>query len=939
MEVSPRILPEHLEVPSVLFPNHEISAEKASAAASKPYLSARLLPLANLSIDHAYEASENLTRRYDDVKATLPVAVAKENGSAKGLFGSHPASKARRDQLTPQEAAQVASVTAGAKVSRRLRGKQLRGPLPDQKALAAGWSDLLGEIAASSRRMRAARGGKISETVDALGLMKDVPGVRIEEISDKEEPINAAPEDTNDRSSKLQFNDNVETIYRGDQPSDQAAILGVSYQVDEKQVPDSILECFWKLAVDPRHPGKVKPLEKVPRLTVTTREVRQLPAVHDFSYWQEANKKNREQRKHRRESERNPTLEDMLFTMFGDPQVNDISVAEARLRYQGAVEMKRAAQEQLSSPELMNQVSSLQKASLQEELELLNEVEELLASEVTLVESIAAGQLVDLAVGSLHRGRRGGFDEGRVAVKASATGMELQGLQRKDVRSARLLKGLEAARAAPSLDEEEAKSKFNEVLKATKSVQEKGELRVKRMHDNFLRRRALLSERLQRWVKRIQIDHTEIHDSKVRSILPSVVRDHNKTDTPRSGNKERQYISALNYLKPHRSFVEKGRKGRDAIYRRQVELFEHYLRQLADPNRQPERGEVYLSQCFRHVLAAGLAVDRTFFFRVLRNLESFDFEDVSTVNLIAACCNAFSISLSWYKDFLEENTLPCFTPVAVNIPAKTWDDGHPWNGVTLVPMTSSYSPCEGFKESQLFVPQFPPSTPRTSEFASRDDPLRDVLEAETLDSVLISYNLERKRPPVPKLQVAKAMAIAASLAEEEQVLESRESGRESSLSEDRKKGTVPEERKKELVMKFMLCTAEAVDSKGRGSPNLKHFVSRRDELLEQSKKPSSSGSSKWDPEVQVASTPSSVQTARLSRPPIHTPPMNRQRESTGRVITPRSGDSTKVLMRGGYSTLAAVRGFAEPTSDLAKGLGYDTRRSPSINFPAVVLEE
>ena len=54
-----------------------------------------------------------------------------------------------------------------------------------------------------------------------------------------------------------------------------------------------------------------------------------------------------------------------------------------------------------------------------------------------------------------------------------------------------------------------------------------------------------------------------------------------------------------------------------ALRVRQVEKIQRFQCLLADPNRVPERGEVYLSQCFRHVLAAGLAVDKRYFFRVL----------------------------------------------------------------------------------------------------------------------------------------------------------------------------------------------------------------------------------------------------------------------------------------------------------------------------------
>lgn len=267
-----------------------------------------------------------------------------------------------------------------------------------------------------------------------------------------------------------------------------------------------------------------------------------------------------------------------------------------------------------------------------------------------------------------------------------------------------------------------------------------------------MRRQAHLSEMLRRRVKRIQLDHVEIHDQKERSILPSVVVGRN-ADYQMTEKIKAQSISVLQYLKPHRCVVERQRKARHAVYLRQVERFEQHFRRLADPNRDAERGEIFVSQCFRHVLSAGLTVDKTYFFRVLLQMDPEDFQKAPTVNAVAACCDAFEIPLIEYMEFLERLDWPQMVPTMCKTPASFFDENSVWDGVELVPytgqtcadeMSSDQGQRQFCDENLPLLPVLPPNSPRTSELASRNDPLQDIIQNGPMDSVLERYKLLQK---------------------------------------------------------------------------------------------------------------------------------------------------------------------------------------------------
>ncbi|CAJ1397718.1 unnamed protein product [Effrenium voratum] len=211
-------------------------------------------------------------------------------------------------------------------------------------------------------------------------------------------------------------------------------------------------------------------------------------------------------------------------------------------------------------------------------------------------EAVESLQSMDVKMlGALRRGRRGGFDEGKATAKLALSIADLQARQDKNVvRCKKLRKGVEHSRALRELppahprNEKAAQVHMkDEVVSSFTAVVAKCETRAQRFHENFVRRQGNLSDRLQRRVKRIQYDHEEIQNMKQQSILPSVTSN-------------ASHLSVLQYLKPHRSNVERKRQEAHSIYMRQVEKIQQHQRLLADPNREPERGEIYLSQCFRH---------------------------------------------------------------------------------------------------------------------------------------------------------------------------------------------------------------------------------------------------------------------------------------------------------------------------------------------------
>lgn len=558
--------------------------------------------------------------------------------------------------------------------------------------------------------------------------------------------ISAAPEDCRPRS---RTRSNISPAPE-EKPEETATVppdhaqddgLWLSYRITEEKVPTAVLTKLWSLAVDPRKDEDIPPMEHVPRLTVAKREV-PLPTVHDIPQWRRTNLRRREQRKLRREAERNPTLDEMLTSIFGEPEMEKLLTAENHVYQYRAASLLAAVADEMSSP------SAIQ----------------LLMDE--FLDSLPGHQhLEPKLLGSLRRGRRGAFDEGQASAKLALSIAEQQArLDKNVVRNKRLRRGAEHTRAWRSdlqcistaemlllrekddearmkhmkeVDRREkaAEAHMKDVVKACTTAYEKCQKRASRFHSAFVRRQGSLSDSLQRRVKRIQYDHTEIQQMKEQSILPSVI------GQPQSESDKATHLSVLHYLKPHRVHVEKQRQEAHSIYMAQVDKIQHYQRILADPKREPDRGEVFLSRCFRYVLAAGLAVDDAYFFRVLSQMQPEDFEKVYTVNFLAACCDAFSISTRQYFQFLENSGLPCLVPMPQEGKALIYDDTAAWDQLCVAPAQLE---SESWATPLPLYPVLPTETPRTSALVSRDEPLLDILQSEVFDMVLQRYNLGSK---------------------------------------------------------------------------------------------------------------------------------------------------------------------------------------------------
>lgn len=172
--------------------------------------------------------------------------------------------------------------------------------------------------------------------------------------------------------------------------------------------------------------------------------------------------------------------------------------------------------------------------------------------------------------------------------------------------------------------------------------------KVERVGFRWLRKKASLSEQLLDRVDRMVKDREETHETKMVSIMPSRVIG------------EKAVAAAGKFLRRHRLSAEHQRKSHHVVYMAQVEEFSKYLRLLSDPERPPIRGEVYLSEAFRHVLNAGMVVDEQYFFRVLDLLDVEDFEAAHTVNLILAGLVAFGVKLPDYLGYLKEREVDPF---------------------------------------------------------------------------------------------------------------------------------------------------------------------------------------------------------------------------------------------------------------------------------------
>jgi len=670
---------------------------------------------------------------------------------------------------------------AGPRPARRRRART-SAPVPRRVELSSGWSDLLDEIASSSRRVRVAKGGHFGEKATAA-------------IAAHEEQLEGNDASSADPDAGVATEDNAaQSLPEEGRPrapvDDGQLICWRSYRIDDSKVPDNVLATYWRRAVDPKHcQEEVVPLQKVPRMTVTRREVEQLPPVHDFQHWRQVKKKRREARKAHEESEHFPPLTEMMRLIFGQEQPPKQRIASLHQQMKSLVDAEKRRSTAVSwfkrnlIKEVAKGIGGNHEGSDQSDdigatmavaREIVQEQED---------EEDAFRTNKEPFVGVLRKGRRGAFDEGQPGSRAHAPLAEIEEEKQKTrFTSSRVSRCLEDSRSADHSDES-----CRKLAAASRKVNEHCQRKVTRMHTQFLRKQGQLSTRLQRRVQRLQMDFQETQDTKVGSILPSVVvceASAPSSVTPRSssagvgGASNDRGETVLHYLQHHRHRAERQRQSHHAIYLQQVERFQGYLRLLADPNRSPERGELYLSECFRHVLSAGLIIDTTYFIRTLCNLDAEDFEKTPTVNLLAACCVAFNIDLREYWAHLQERGLAYLTPQPQTNEARSWEDWAPWNGVRLeqllpqpggVGRDGTGSPlvqdagADGLDDSLImmedplpFGPIVPEETPGASELVSReDDPLLRILQQISMDSVLERYKISRTstQPPAKMLQI------------------------------------------------------------------------------------------------------------------------------------------------------------------------------------------
>eukprot|EP00928_Gymnodinium_smaydae_P099487 TRINITY_DN9509_c0_g4_i1.p1 TRINITY_DN9509_c0_g4~~TRINITY_DN9509_c0_g4_i1.p1 ORF type:complete len:798 (-),score=200.16 TRINITY_DN9509_c0_g4_i1:35-2368(-) len=540
-----------------------------------------------------------------------------------------------------------------------------------------------------------------------------------------------------------------------------------SYRIDVEKVPDQVLETLWRRACDPKHcTEEVKPLEKVPRLSVTNRTVEQLPPVFDIQHWRQVNTKSKQQRIAREEAEKFPSLREIFEQLFGIPAppkiLLDAAAAAAALSAadaKGCPAQSALAQAHEYHAHFDDENGGAAEGDSAYRADVKNEVALEMIKEA-FREGMVQGRPPSRA-GAKQRGRRDAFDEGqpwnRMPPVALAVREGEASAQQRQVSSA-MHRALEAAREAGT-DEDLRVQRLGRLIRATQRVHERCEKKVLRMKNEFTRKKGQMSARLTRRMRRLQLDFGEIQGSKTATILPSVCRE---------GATGRE--SALHYLKRHRHGTERQRGRQHARYIQQAGRFQESQRLLADPNRVPERGEIYISECFKHVLAAGLIVDDAYFFRCLAPLEAADFESVATVNCVAACCFAFGIDSRKYWSFLKERGMPMFRPRPRPDQVQQWQDWAPWAGVDLEAVVFPESPeVEGhhgaastrsvdasmtsFQEPHslsrdrdplAFGPVLPDNDATGLDRDESNDPLHRVIEQTALDAVLCRYSSEAR---------------------------------------------------------------------------------------------------------------------------------------------------------------------------------------------------
>ncbi|CEM01802.1 unnamed protein product [Vitrella brassicaformis CCMP3155] len=163
-------------------------------------------------------------------------------------------------------------------------------------------------------------------------------------------------------------------------------------------------------------------------------------------------------------------------------------------------------------------------------------------------------------------------------------------------------------------------------LESVKKVRRHGQLVMYRRAVLFKRCKGRLSRQLRLAIEQKRKERPQLLRRRTEALLPRHLTTFEEDMAVLRGTEVRQRQRALFLLK------------------RQKRRFDKVLHKLADTERNPTRGELFLSQACRYELAAGLHVDILFMGRCLRFLELGDCADPHVHRFLGALCWAFDIN-------------------------------------------------------------------------------------------------------------------------------------------------------------------------------------------------------------------------------------------------------------------------------------------------------
>jgi len=602
-------------------------------------------------------------------------------------------------------------------------------PVPGNSEQRRGWSSLVGEIGNSSKRVLCARGGFFTvETVQSDGVV----------VRDR--------------------------------------VVAPSYRCDPERVTDNDLADFWHYACDPQRKKDSVPqaLPKVPRLTVTKREVDPLPAVPGILAQQQRKKAQEERAIRQQEKITHPTLAEMMISMFGDMPKTALTSLQLRYPDEPLADLIEDARKYGDDP-APEKIGVLQQGrrDASHGSSIRRNCEEVLhpddtgrrahrpldrpsrqAPEIAInirkmqdtdrfgviapadesgkhleMQKIVEGQLLDKWNQGQPETRRAFVGAMILRVNQATTpdGMS------EELKHANQLEVVFQNSPKMAVDHwaGELLASAEACRQRGKSVGNRAGAKVRRLATRFQRNKALLSRQLEFHVLRVQQDRLETCAAKMDNLIPSVVAG----GRPQSPQEPRREPSGQ-FLMRARRHAEGQRRQQHRLLVDQVDVFTTFLRKTADASRAPTKGEIFLSGCFCHVLAGGCVVDSVYFFRVLHKLPGDEFCEACVVNLLAACCMAFSIAIPEYKAHVVGRGLPLLSPRQASYEAMQ-DESRGRDMVALGAWDDT-DPCP-------FVPVTPGGASTPGSLSTVEDPLFDTLAGTQLDAPLARYDLDQQR--------------------------------------------------------------------------------------------------------------------------------------------------------------------------------------------------